>query len=587
MYTSTANPGSLSISDGVRTSLEEMTEQFCCLEGLVKDLDKHGDDTLQVAVDIATELLLWNGNASWNDVKELSNNGPLSLMDRLDDIAQALGPRLTLGKQIQAHSPVISCSLESNSLGTFILNNWTYQPFHTEEDMISIQGMDLANLGFKGTERISVLGAAYTNLTGLINYNQKGADKFIVADVITATVFGPDGQISVPTTFRRRLSNIQASNSTHPRIPVCAFWDSYLRGRVAGGWSTKGCKTIWEDGQSSMEASNGDYITCHCNHTTNYAILMRIVPYEKPIGISGRASVGISDRILDILTMVGCIVSILALLTALAFFIFFKHSTLDTERILIHCNLMGTLLVAMVVFMISTYFSGGTIPCKIFAGLLHYLYLAVFCWMLVESVHLYRLIVTVYGSERQMAKLYCAIGWGLPILIVGVSAGIKWTHYGLPGKGCWLSTQNGFIWAFVGPACVIMLVNAVVLAMVIRTTVAASKGTSRDTLAKVKAGLRSSLVLLPMLGITWGVGLIGHVSPVFEYTFVILNSFQGFWLVIVCCLLNGEVRQAFHLTIKKMGKFSGTVDAISTTGNEASKQREKESKGNTCLTDVD
>ncbi len=52
------------------------------------------------------------------------------------------------------------------------------------------------------------------------------------------------------------------------------------------------------------------------------------------------------------------------------------------------------------------------VACKIIAIVLHYAYLATFCWMLVEGLHLFRLIVIVYGHEKNMKWLYYAVGWG-------------------------------------------------------------------------------------------------------------------------------------------------------------------------------
>lgn len=43
---------------------------------------------------------------------------------------------------------------------------------------------------------------------------------------------------------------------------------------------------------------------------------------------------------------------------------------------------------------------------------LHYLSLAVFCWMLVEGIHLYRQVVQVFDSARHK-KTYVAIGYGV------------------------------------------------------------------------------------------------------------------------------------------------------------------------------
>ena len=50
--------------------------------------------------------------------------------------------------------------------------------------------------------------------------------------------------------------------------------------------------------------------------------------------------------------------------------------------------------------------------CLIVTILLYDAILSVFCLTLVEGVHLYRMIVMVYGIERDLKKLYLLIGWG-------------------------------------------------------------------------------------------------------------------------------------------------------------------------------
>ena len=42
-------------------------------------------------------------------------------------------------------------------------------------------------------------------------------------------------------------------------------------------------------------------------------------------------------------------------------------------------------------------------------------------------------------------------GWVLPLLIVGISLAAGYEGYGTE-TGCWLSTNNGLTWAFIGPA---------------------------------------------------------------------------------------------------------------------------------------
>lgn len=50
--------------------------------------------------------------------------------------------------------------------------------------------------------------------------------------------------------------------------------------------------------------------------------------------------------------------------------------------------------------------------CSIVALLLHYCYLAVFTWMLVEGLHLYSQVVRVFGTEHLRVRYYVCFGWG-------------------------------------------------------------------------------------------------------------------------------------------------------------------------------
>ena len=50
--------------------------------------------------------------------------------------------------------------------------------------------------------------------------------------------------------------------------------------------------------------------------------------------------------------------------------------------------------------------------CSVVAGLLHYLFLSVFCWSLAEGIMLYILIVKVYGSLADKWYLLLPLGWG-------------------------------------------------------------------------------------------------------------------------------------------------------------------------------
>ena len=77
--------------------------------------------------------------------------------------------------------------------------------------------------------------------------------------------------------------------------------------------------------------------------------------------------------------------------------------------------------------------------CAIIAGALHYLYLASFTWMLLEGLNLFltarNLTVVNYSSvSKFMKKFMFPVGYGVPAIIVAISAVIKSDLYGTPDR---------------------------------------------------------------------------------------------------------------------------------------------------------
>lgn len=52
---------------------------------------------------------------------------------------------------------------------------------------------------------------------------------------------------------------------------------------------------------------------------------------------------------------------------------------------------------------------------------LHYVFLAAFMWMAVEGHHLYRLVVRVFDSGRDLSRIYLAMGYGTPVIVVAIT----------------------------------------------------------------------------------------------------------------------------------------------------------------------
>ena len=89
-----------------------------------------------------------------------------------------------------------------------------------------------------------------------------------------------------------------------------------------------------------------------------------------------------------------------------------------------------------------------------------------------------------------------------------------------------------------------MQINIVVFVLVIRQMMGTRHVQNKTQVEKVKAGVKASAVILPLLGITWLFGLLSFSSSTvaFKYLFAITNSLQGLMIFIFHCLLNKQVR---------------------------------------------
>uniref|UniRef100_A0AAR2K7B4 G-protein coupled receptors family 2 profile 2 domain-containing protein n=1 Tax=Pygocentrus nattereri TaxID=42514 RepID=A0AAR2K7B4_PYGNA len=249
---------------------------------------------------------------------------------------------------------------------------------------------------------------------------------------------------------------------------------------------------------------------------------------------------------LSTITYVGCSISIFCLaITLVTFAVLSSVSTIRNQRYHIHANLSFAILVAQILLLISFRFEPGTMPCKVMAVLLHFFFLCAFAWMLVEGLHLYSMVVKVFGSEGSKHFYYYGIGWGSPLVICVVSMTSSLSSYGEVGN-CWLSLQNGAIWAFVAPALFVIMVNIGILIAVTRiiSRISAENYKVHGDANSVKLTAKAVAVLLPILGISWifGVLAVNDHSLLFQYMFAAFNSLQGFFIFLFHCLLNSEVR---------------------------------------------
>uniref|UniRef100_A0A3P8S5X1 Adhesion G protein-coupled receptor L4 n=1 Tax=Amphiprion percula TaxID=161767 RepID=A0A3P8S5X1_AMPPE len=320
---------------------------------------------------------------------------------------------------------------------------------------------------------------------------------------------------------------------TKADVTKCAFWE-YEADNLQGRWATHGCNTLHVSSNAT---------TCSCNHLTHFAILMS----------SGRANLAAHYTILTRITQLGMIISLICL--SMCIFTFWFFSEIQSTRTTIHKNLCCSLFMAEFIFLVGINMISHKLFCSVIAGLLHYFFLAAFAWMCIEGIHLYLIVVGVIYNKGFLHRNFYVFGYGSPAVVVAISATLGSKYYGTD-KVCWLSTENHFIWSFIGPACLIILVNllafGVIIYKVYRHT--AVKKPEISHYENIRSCARGALALLFVLGATWTFGVLHilHETTLTAYLFTISNAFQGMFIFIFLCVLSRKIQEEYYRLFKNV-----------------------------------
>jgi hypothetical protein len=296
---------------------------------------------------------------------------------------------------------------------------------------------------------------------------------------------------------------------------------------------------------------------------------------------------------LTYITYIGCGVSLLCLFITFVVLIAFR-SYLLPEKNFVNINFVVALMLALTVFVVGIDWSHNQRVCQAITVTLHYLFLAVFCWMLCEGHLLYMLLVVVFDTGKRYYKGQFVFGWGLPVVIVGVSFGLKREEYGAYDY-CFLTHHDYLIYAFVGPMAVILLLNLVIFikAMKVVMSNAASmtlnKKLNKDRLLIARSGLKAMAIFLPVLGLTWGIGVfaVDTLSLPLAYAFTALNSLQGLFVFLFHCLLNKQIHRAIRTIRQKRADLKSLPRSNGTSGTSDASQPRPESNRNTQYIDLE
>ncbi|KAM7430969.1 hypothetical protein ABFA07_018409 [Porites harrisoni] len=182
--------------------------------------------------------------------------------------------------------------------------------------------------------------------------------------------------------------------------------------------------------------------------------------------------------------------------------------------------------------------------------------------MLVEGINLYIKLVKVFSVRKQYLS-YLMMGWGIPAVIVGLVAAIRPSSYDMRKSfyknmtcgsfkiaakiertRCWI---NGSQWIYKGPVLAILLINLILFVIILRVVFGKiSSKYGKNKIDAARRGIRSTVALLPLLGVTWLLGFFVDFHDSVKYAYILVNSLMGLVFCIFHCVLDDQAREALR-----------------------------------------
>ncbi|XP_076118327.1 adhesion G protein-coupled receptor E1-like [Alosa pseudoharengus] len=469
-----------------------------------------------------------------------------SLLGSLEDALTKV-PQDTSGKKLvvlgdamlQSTEKLVGALVEpttTNASKTLMTKTMEVQTFAIGKDYKSNMNVNVENennsldIDLSGIARNNNGSAAvaFTNfkklgsvLTADLFHTVNDTMKVMMSAVLSASLPKTQNKV-LPSPANITMKHIQ---SLDPQgVLSCVYWN-------ASAWVVDGC---------DVTQTNATHTVCTCVHFSTFALIMQVQaerPPEAETELLNRiaVSVGLGFLTLAMMTFALCQG---------------KPQVNSTTRL----NLCISLFLAHLLFLLVQEFIHLIHPhkvvCTVLSGVLHYLFLSSFAWMLLETIWLFHAVLRLKDirSPRGIGPHWgyqCLIGYGGPLAVVAVSAGIMPDGYG--SDRCWLNYDRGFIWSFLGPVCCILGTNTVlflVILILLRTTLSRMQhGPAHDK--KIRMLVFKTLIQSVIIGLPWILGFFPGSSQALDVLFLALNSQQGTFIFLLHCVLNEEMRQQF------------------------------------------
>ncbi|XP_048473899.1 adhesion G protein-coupled receptor E1-like isoform X1 [Rhincodon typus] len=403
---------------------------------------------------------------------------------------------------------------------------------HANENIMDAYSRTVTQGGAGGSIAIAFISYDQLNFlqSGDFIENERSRPYQLISGVVSAT-FGNHRSHKLSMGVNITLKHKKRAEGR----PACVYWN-HMKGR--GHWSPEGCVVI---------TSNETHTACGCHHLSSFAVLMAAVEEDNHFSWN-----------LSVITQVGISLSLICLGFTIVTFRFCTQVTNHNNTI--HINLCITMFLAELLFLVGIHRTDNKVVCTIVAACLHYFFLAAFAWMCVEGIHLHLMVRNLQKISNSCARnvlpwFMYPFGYGMPAIIIVVSAVVYPTGYGTHHY-CWLTTERGFIWTFIGPVYVIVLFNTMLFAVTLWILkVQLTRLNAEVTKIKdMRILTLKAFAQVFVLGCTWILGLFHFQASklVTAYLFTIVNSLQGVFIFIVLCLLNRQVIDGYRTWLNKL-----------------------------------
>jgi len=482
-----------------------------------------------------------------------------SILNITKDISKGLAATVEVGSTMEIQLEDISMAVMKKRLDS---NSQVSQSSVWQSEELSVELPDQSSIAGADSS-ITLAFTSYNNLGEMMTKTDEISSPVLSVNVIGVEDGGKSIPLTKPLEFVLRHQNM--SGFSHRK---CVYWDFDM-----DSWSEDGCYPV-------REKSSADRTSCQCYHLTNFAVL---------VDVYGLARTEEHRGTLNILTYIGCSISLASLVICITVFSTFRSA--QNDRSSINTNLCACLLVAELVFLLGIGQTDFPSACSVVAVILHYLFLASFFWMLIAGFQIYVLLVEVFEPDNSRYVQYYMLGYIAPLLMVLFSLLVDTLFNNVTVYGsadfCWIKGNIHLILTFLAPVFCIVCVNIYFLSVAVWKIHIHSRDaliTHKSRTASLKLYVKGLFGLLFLLGATWSVGILSVTYPsvTITYIFTILNSTQGFFIFIFNCIMNKKIRnegkELFNMAVSRMlhtkkrtllSRHESTTSSCSTRSNSS------------------